>query len=870
MCEKMLVFMVAEKPALAETIAKVLSEKRCSSRRGFNGACHVHEWNGHFENRQCLFRMTSVCGHVMSVDFTGHYNKWDAVEPIELFHAPIKKKETNPNLKMPAFLSKEASGASYVVLWLDCDLEGENICFEVLFSIKNSWNYIDSKVFRAKFSSITETDLKAAFRNLQHPNANEAMSVDARQELDLRIGCAFTRFQTMFFKNKYDGLDSNCVSYGPCQTPSLAFCVDRYDVIQSFRSEDHWSPWIECDAKGKVIRFRYTLSPIYDRDVAVTIEKIAKASSDSTIDSVKTERKHRPTPHALNTVELLRAASTGLGIGPSDTMTIAERLYTQGLISYPRTETTKYASNFNCRSVLSMFTNHSEFGQIANEIISGNKFQVPKKGKDCGDHPPITPVGVPSSPLSGDHRKIYDYVVRHFLATMSKESIYDETHVITKVAYCEFEAHCKTEIDPGWTAIMPWKRMDNQNESQILFESIKSGDVLPIVNTGVQQGKTSPPGYLTESELISLMEKNGIGTDASIPVHIKNICDRRYVNVEGKRRQLVPTTLGITLVHGYQKIDPELCQSHMRSAIEKELRLIAKGEALFDDVLNHVLKIYEEKFKYFTGNIDIMDRLFEDSFTLLTEAGKAISRCGMCRRFMRLTGSTEQCGSSLRLHCSNCKQTYLMPVYPGKTSSIRPYGEQRCPLDDFELVVSACDDGKCQVLCPLCFNDPPFPSMVSRSLSTCLHCPHISCPHSFNAQGLSACFNCDTGILVLDSTSKPRYRITCSDCNTSMNLPKHSSSVRVLNEQCKRCGCYLMNVPTTSNDVATSNTNETCCFMCDPMFYNTIRNSRVGYGRSSVNQRFNSRRRSTRSRSLRSRGFTSMRQPLRKTTRFRR
>lgn len=139
-------------------------------------------------------------------------------------------------------------------------------------AVQSSMNgdvYSPTVTFRAKFSAITEKDIKAAMNNLGRPNENEARSVDARQELDLRIGCAFTRFQTKFFQGRYGDLDASLISYGPCQTPTLGFCVQRHDDIQTFKPELYWVVGVTVrTVEGRELPLDWQRVRCFEKDVA--------------------------------------------------------------------------------------------------------------------------------------------------------------------------------------------------------------------------------------------------------------------------------------------------------------------------------------------------------------------------------------------------------------------------------------------------------------------------------------------------------------------------------------------------------------------------------------------------------------------------
>uniref|UniRef100_A0A672QFE1 DNA topoisomerase n=1 Tax=Sinocyclocheilus grahami TaxID=75366 RepID=A0A672QFE1_SINGR len=712
------VFMVAEKPSLAQSIAKILSKGSCSSRKGLNGACSVHEYTGSFMGQNVRFKMTSVCGHVMSLDFIGKYNNWDKVDPAELFSkAPTEKKEANPKLNMVKFLQVEAKGCDYVVLWLDCDKEGENICFEVLDAIQPLMNMSygnDCTVYRAKFSSITDTDICNAMNRLGEPNRNEALSVDARQELDLRIGCAFTRFQTKYFQGKYGNLDSSLISFGPCQTPTLGFCVERHDKIQSFKPEAYWVIQAKVfKGKDSPLTLDWDRVRVFDRDVGQMFVNMAKTAKEAKVESVSKKEKAKQRPIALNTVEMLRVASSALGMGPQHTMQIAERLYTQGYISYPRTETTHYPENFDLKGTLKQQANSSFWGETVKALLSEG-INRPKKGVDVGDHPPITPMRA---------------------ASENELGIFTFTCLILKC------------------------------------------------------------------------------TDASIPVHINNICQRNYVTVESGRK-LKPTNLGIVLVHGYYKIDADLVLPTIRSAVEKQLNLIALGKANFHQVLQHTLDIFKRKFHYFVDSIAGMDELMEVSFSPIAATGKPLSRCGKCHRFMKYIQAKPS-----RLHCSHCDETYSLP----QNGAIKLYKELKCPLDEFELVLwTSGSRGKSYPVCPYCFSNPPFRDM--KKGMGCNECTHPSCQHSLNSLGIGQCVECETGVLVFDPTSGPKWRMACNKCNVVVHFFEHAHKVQVSQDSCDSCEASLVIVDfnKTRSPLPDGETQHTGCVFCDPVFQDLV------------------------------------------------
>ena len=398
------------------------------------------------------------------------------------------------------------------------------------------------RIHRAQFSAITPSAIQDAFRSLQEPDPDLSRSVDARQELDLRCGVALTRLLTWkcvnAARNKFSP-STRVVSYGPCQTPALSFCVDRLREIERFKAKRYWKVNIDTQlSNGETQSLTWKVShsnavedtrsnsnknessATYDETSARNVVDAAK-QSHMVVKRVTCTPEAMSPPVGLNTVALLEMGSKALGMSPKNVMSVAEKLYGAGLISYPRTETTRYDPNgFDAKALLREHTSSQEWGKAASYLLRTMKDgRPPKTGRDCGDHPPITPLKSASrgevTAIGGAAWRVYEFVCRNFIGSLHQDLQFTRTIAVCQIPGSdeEFELELVSVDSLGCAAAMPWVLRDiGATSNRINSDIIKEGDTLPILKASIQERKQRPPRFLQEHELIREMDSKGIGT----------------------------------------------------------------------------------------------------------------------------------------------------------------------------------------------------------------------------------------------------------------------------------------------------------------------------------------------------------------------
>ena len=189
---------VAEKNDAAKNIANIMSGGRANRREGFSHFNKIYEFDYMVQGQQAEMVMTSLSGHLLNMEFAPQYRKWYSCNPVALFDAPLAKGvgEGNNSALIKKTLQREVRGAKLLIIWTDCDREGENIGMEVVTVCREVLPGV--RILRAKFSEITRPSIESAMATLGQLDERVSDAVDLRQELDLRIGAAFTRLSNFY------------------------------------------------------------------------------------------------------------------------------------------------------------------------------------------------------------------------------------------------------------------------------------------------------------------------------------------------------------------------------------------------------------------------------------------------------------------------------------------------------------------------------------------------------------------------------------------------------------------------------------------------------------------------------------------------
>eukprot|EP00750_Incisomonas_marina_P006233 INCI14379.1.p1 GENE.INCI14379.1~~INCI14379.1.p1 ORF type:complete len:903 (-),score=130.56 INCI14379.1:65-2773(-) len=770
------VLSVAEKPSVAKQIALVMNRGQPPPRS--NGPspynCNWKVKATILGNEECDMVVTSVTGHMMDLCFGAEYKSWQIDESL-LFEAPVHKKVKEDAEKIAQNLKKEIRGCAALVLWLDCDDEGENIAQEVVDVCAPAARR-GLRIYRARFSAVTSRDIDRALRNLDRLNEKVIAAVDTRTEIDLRLGAVFTRFQSGLLGGRFEDV-GRVISYGPCQFPTLGFVAERYKLREAFVPREFWSIQVkhtqvpsEQDPREGEAEFLWARQRLFDRVVVFSIfeECVDYPQAEVKKVNAKEIRKWRPLP--LQTVEFQKLASQKLRIDSSVAMDIAEKLYQQGLLSYPRTETDQFPKDFEFEPLIREQADHPDWGSYAERLLAG-EFAVPRQGnRNDKAHPPIHPTKKAPN-LQGDEKRIYELVTRYFLACCSNDAIGHQTVVEIDVADEMFSTRGLTITALNYLEVL---RPFEQWRGRVIPE-YHEGEVFLPTEINMTDGRTEPPALLTESALIAIMDREGIGTDATIASHIKKIQDRKYSEKRGQYFE--PTKFGLALINGYCRIGREsgcLAKPYLRAHMESDCKAIIEGSKQADLVKSECLRDMRNVYNTVKAQ---EANLYSAVKEILTSAGAGSDfsnarptvrcTCGVCQQPMVLKRSNEKQGRDNRyiylFFCQRCNDSFKLPFFLKPPFADLP--TKKCPTCRSTMLKGNSDRGEVE------------------------KCPR-GCGNQ-NKRGsapVMPCFSCNGSMVLMQSDRGFRLSCDCGrPCGTVVWFPKAVVQAEVTRQQCPEC-----------------------------------------------------------------------------------
>jgi DNA topoisomerase-1 len=557
---------VTEKNNSAKKIAEALSNGANSADKTYK--VPFYAWtDGNGDEHMTV----GLKGHVLGPAFPESYSNWQKTDLHDLIDADLVKQPTDKNVVKA--IKKLAKDADELVIATDFDREGELIGLEALEEMLDANPELGSRegtadgtlrIKRARYSALTREEIDRAFSNLDELSYPLANAAAARQDIDLLWGATLTRAVSLASRR----FGSNFLSVGRVQSPTLGLIVEREMERRAHEPKPFWELFAKFQHPDGAFEAHHATDKFWGK--AEADAALAGTASPGTVKSVTARKNTRRPPTPYNTTAFSTDASSRLGITPASAMRIAEDLYMDGFISYPRTDNTVYPSSLPIRELVSSLVRVKEFSAAAG-LLDQPELKATRGKKETTDHPPIYPTqAIHPGALEGPKKRVYELVVRRFLATFSPPMITESTRADIEAGSQTYFVRGSVVVDPGYAAIYTYARSSDEE-----IPKLEEGQQLPLDGEPwLVDKETQPPPRISQAKLIEMMEERGLGTKATRADIIQKLFDRGYVYSNPP----VPSETGIALYEAFKNYVPAMATPEMTATLEAEMDRIAAGE----------------------------------------------------------------------------------------------------------------------------------------------------------------------------------------------------------------------------------------------------------------------------------------------------
>ena len=684
---------------------------------------------------------------------------WKIASLPYLVWAPIEKTPAEKGIIRS--LKNLAKKADSVVIGTDFDREGELIGSDALRQIREVAP--DVPVSRARYSAFTKAEIDHAFNNLVELDQDLADAGESRQYIDLIWGAVLTRYLTTA---RFSGF-GNTRSAGRVQTPTLALVVERERERMAFKPEDYWVIFGEAShGEDDPFKVSHTTARFWDKDAADAAYANVAQAKEARVTAVERKSRTQRPPAPFNTTSL-QAAAAAEGISPARTMRLAESLYMDGLISYPRVDNTVYPSSLDLKDCVRTISKVPQYAHTCKALLSQPKLTATRGKQETTDHPPIYPTGAADpEKLQPAAWKLYNLIARRFLATLMGPATIEGTKVTFDVNGEPFQASGNVLANPGFRSIYPYGlKKDDQ------LPELHEGDVCDVEKMDLLAKQTEPPARYSQGKLIQEMEKRGLGTKSTRASIIDTLYQRKYL----KNDPCEPSQLGMAIIDALNTYAPRITTPEMTSELEDDMTKVAEGTDTQTQVVTHSRALLAGMMDGLIEHTEDLSEAIADAVT----ADAKIGVCPKCGRDLVVKTSAKTRGSFAGcMGWPDCDVTYPLPQ--GRIEA----------LEGEAAVCPDCGAPRIKV--------QPF---RQKAYETCIN---PACPTNREPDvEVGVCHACAeagrVGKLIAHKSERTGKRfIRCTnydDCGTSYPLPQRGK-LEATGEECPDCGAPMVIVTT--------------------------------------------------------------------------